>query len=575
MPWVQDTLNKATTHLRDMTASQRLAILMGLLLVTGSVAWLAQWAARPEMTPLLDQPMDPAELAAAHAALQAMGENARIEGNQLWVSSSANRPALLAQLQQQNKLPSDTSAGFRALVRESNPWISSEENERRWTVALQNEIAFVLEQFSGVKTARVFLNLAGRPRGFSRVAPPASASVTLIMRGGEPVPRELALATARLVSGAVRGLPLRSVEVVDGQGRVALNWDQESDSGTLLHELRRKAELEIADKIRSQLNFDSRLRVNVQVDMELSTLDVVSTTPTEPVDVSQETTTDQTTRVRRGSQPGVEPNVGLVAAGAAADEQTTSETTRVERVPGSSQQTKRTPAGEIREVFAAINVSHAFLVNVFKRNNPGATEPTEEQIQAVFESEREKIINQVTALVKPQEPDQVRVDWYYDSLDVAAEAGAGSAGDTLMDLAGRFGAPAGLGLLAMLSLGLMFRMARGSNVAESFGLELGLPKDAIEAAKTAAAHVSEVARRPPIVSRPTARAGESGEQLPSAVPAPVAQADEIDGFLEAREVDEATVQINKMVTQVAEMVEKDADAVGGLFARWIEQQRKK
>jgi flagellar biosynthesis/type III secretory pathway M-ring protein FliF/YscJ len=144
MASLQEVLSRATRHLGDMTLSQRLAIGLGVLLVAASLIWLAQWAASPEMVPLLNQSLTPEELAQVTSGLDAMGESYQIEGSQVCVRASANRQAVLASLQQAEKLPSDTAIGFAELVREANPWISGQENDRRWTVALQCELGRVL-----------------------------------------------------------------------------------------------------------------------------------------------------------------------------------------------------------------------------------------------------------------------------------------------------------------------------------------------------------------------------------------------------------------------------------------------
>jgi hypothetical protein len=206
MESLQKLLARVFTQTRDLSRSQRLAILLGGLLVGVSLLGLLRWAATPEMTPLLDQELQPDELARVRTGLELIKEPFRLVGQKILVRADANRSAILAQLQQQDKLPSDTSAGFSALVKESNPWISQAEHERRWTVALKQELEQVLRQFRGVKSASVFLPLNQERRRFAQQEAAATASITLVMAGGEPVGRDLAQAAAGLVCGAVRGL---------------------------------------------------------------------------------------------------------------------------------------------------------------------------------------------------------------------------------------------------------------------------------------------------------------------------------------------------------------------------------
>lgn len=573
--------------LRDLSLSQRLAILLSGLLVALSVAWLTNWAATPEMTPLLPQPLGGVELASIREGLDRMGERYRVEGSQVLVGATANRAAILAQLQQEDRLPASTSVGFDALVKESNPWLSQEENDRRWTVALKRELEGVLSRFEGVKHAEVFLNLTNRPRGFTRTEAAASASVTLIMKTGETLTRARALSAAKLVSGAVRGLAIRNVQVVDASGQSGLEWDDDGSGGGLTR-LQHEHERRIAEKIRSQLAFDPRVRVNVQVELELTTSDTRSATPTSPVEVRREVDSSRREKGVRGGAPGVEPNTGVAAGGSAGGSVETREMENTQLVPGEEVTLKRTPSGGVKAIFAAVNVSYSYLAAVHRRLNPGADEPTEEQIAAVFQKERERIINQVAMLVKPlpdgRNEDQVRVDWYYDTTGTEPEPVKSGALETGMELAQRFGPQAGLALLALFSLGLMLSMSRragGSDAGESFGLELGLPREAIEAARKAAEDLQSTAAGG--ASRATGRgasaaqaagvptvAGE-GAPLREVVMPAVGETLVTDGVLTAREVDESTVQVSTMLDQVSAMVDADPGAVAALFERWIER----
>lgn len=572
-------------QLSRLGLSQRIAIVLGGVLVAGSMLWLIQWSAAPEMTPLLRETLSSQQVANIRQVLEAMGEPSKEVGGQVWVRASANKAAILAQLQLTEQMPADSSASFTALIRESNPWISQEENDRRWTIALKTELERVLRQFRGVRDASVLLNLNARRHTFSRETPQASAAVTLVMAGGDPVPRNLAKAAARLVSGAVRGLPVRNVQVVDSNGLAAIDWDAEEDGGAAgLHQLRRDFEKQITEKIRNHLAFDPRARVNVQVELDMATHVTDSSTPTDPVDVAEEKTTEQTTRAARSGQPGVQPNVGMTAGGGGGDEVRTIETSRNEKVPGRIIKKEERPGGEIQSIFAAINISHSYLVNVFRRQNPQAQEPDPAQIEAIFQKEKARIAAQISVLVKPQVEEQVRVDWYYDVDPLATETeGISTASGTLdsaLSLLQGYGSTAGLGALALVALGLMFRMARQSDRGESFGLELGLPKEAVEAAKKASEDVAAVVRSgaAKTVRSRSAGGGRSGGGFAGAeyvdtaegvAPLPVGQATATEGVLEAREVDERTVQVTKMIDQLGRFVHDDSDSVAAIFEQWI------
>ncbi len=583
MASLHQSLTRATTQLRDMTTSQRVAIVLGLALVAGSLAWMAQWAATPEMTPLLEMDLPPEDVARMRAGLQLMNEPVEVVGQRVLVRASANRPALLAQLQQSDSMPADTSAGFRALVEQSNPWISQEENNRRWTVALQDELKSVLAQFEGVKQAAVFLNLNARERGFSRSYPDASASVTLHMRAGQSVPRSLALAAAQLVSGAVRGLPRERVQVIDGAGRPALDWSDESPEGVpALHRLQREKESELETKIQRQLAFDPRALVNVQVVLSHTRSAQETAEAKEGVVVEENTTESTTTRSSRAGQPGVEPNVGVAAASGDTGDTTRSESRDSKFQPGYERRTTETPAGEVKSVSAAINLSYSYLASVHQRRTKSTDPPSAEAIAALFTEQEKRIKDQVAKLMLPQKVEQVAVSWYDDFEPAATATASDGAAETVtattdgLSIAGRYAPLSGLALLALLALGMMWRMARRTDSADEMGVELGLPQEAVEAARRAAQDLAShtYVRRPAGAGTSAGRsAGGAAEDLGREPPPPLPMGEPAEGVLEAQEIDESTAQIHNMIKQVSDLANQEDEVVAGLVERWMDGRR--
>jgi len=578
MAKLQQIISQILVRLRDINLSQRVALLLGGALVAVSLVWLAHWAASPELVPLLPgQDLQTEELTMVRAGLDSLGEKYEIRGNKVFISPNANRTALLAQLQLSEKLPANTSAGFAALVKESDPWISQEENNRRWTYALQNEVEGVLRQFQGVKTASVFLNLNAQQRTYARTQPPSSASVTLGMKNSEPVPKALAMAAARLVSGAVAGLNPRNVQVLDANGGPALDWDGEQDPTNTLHRERRKMEQEYTDKIRQQVP-DPKALVSVVVELVSTTSNTHTARPIEGGTVSREETEDTSVRAKRSEAPGVQPNVAVAAGGGGADETRKQTTMKEEFRPGVETRVDATPAGDVRQVTAAISLSSSYLENIFRRANPDAQPPTEADLNNIFEAERARLVNQVQRLVKPQSEENVAISRYYDTGSDGMQAGPMGKLDVTLDLARKYGPQSGLGLLALLALGMMLRLAKKGSSSESFGLELGLPKEAIEAAKAAASDLADVATQLKAEkNRARAGAGAGGAGGVGVVVGDAATAGEIgqaaatEGMLVAQEVDPATVQTRKMLEQIAEMVNTDPDTVSTLLEQWVQK----
>jgi len=506
--------------------------------------------------------------------LEAMNEPCAIEGSQMMVRANANRGAIIASLQQAEQLPADTAIGFGELVREANPWISQQENSRRWTVALQSELTRVLRQFNGVRQAKVILNLnAGKSRGFSRSHPESTAAVSLFMKGGEPVSRSLAMAAARMVAGAVRGLPVENVQVVDGvNNRVALDWaGEESGSASNLHQLRRQLERDKERQIKEQLGFDPHVLVSVSVESDYSTMQVQDSTVSEGATLKEETDSTNTTRNSRSGQPGVQPNVGVEVASGNSGDNSTTDRNDTTYEPSRRTSVTQTPAGVPKTITAAVSLSYTYLAGVFQLDNPEDEAPSRAQIEEVFATEMEQVITQVAKLVMPPEREQVSVVWHYDAIEPEVVV-VTSPLDTSLDLAQKFGPASGLALLAVLALGLMMRMANRKDGGESFGMEIGLPKEAIEAARQAAEDLTEAAQRPGAVGvGGPAMASATGEGGPGGVaPLPVGMG--ADGVLVAQEVEESAVQAQQMLNQMAEMTRSDSEGVAGLVESWIDRQ---
>lgn len=561
MAWLRKILARIGEQLRQLSLSQRLVIVLSGVLVAGSLLWLVQWAASPELTPLLSQPLAAEELARIRSGLDALSQTYEVRDSRIYIPVSANRSALIAHLTQNNQLPDSTMTSFETLIREANPWLPQGENDRRWTVALANKLEEVLRKFNGVRDAEVFLDLNNRSQRVFGDNMASSASVTLFMKNGESVSRTLALAAARLVSGAVRGVKLRAVSVVDGvNNKNALDWDDESEGGmaATLHKQKREQERVLAEKIRGQLG-DPKVRVSVQVELDMTATTRQRQEPIDGVISHEERDSSDRNRGLTAGQPGVQPNVGLAASagGAASTETRNTEVTEYE--VGHQLESTQTPSGAVKEVFAAINISHSYLESVFRRQAGGNAKASPEDITRTFDAEKARIISQVSKLVKPPAPEQVAVDWYYDTVaaDLAPDAGveAGPAPGSTMDLVQRYGPQSALGLLALVSFALMLNMARKVDASDAIGMELGLPKEAIEAARQAArdAHEAVAAR----AAQPTAE---------EAAPLNVRAA---DGLLVGRELDEASVQTQNMIEQVASMVEKDPDAIAGLLEQWV------
>jgi hypothetical protein len=222
-----------------------------------------------------------------------------------------------------------------------------------------------------------------------------------------------------------------------------------------------------------------------------------------------------------------------------------------------------------------VSLSYSYLARVYRLNNPDAeAPPSEAQIEEVFKKQKEQVITQIAKLVIPPKPEQVSVVWHHDTLAPEPTV-TGSTLDTSLDLVQRYGPASGLGVLALIALGMMMRLAKQRDGGESFGMEIGLPRDAIEAAKQAAQDLRSAAPRPGGGGMGGLTAAGSGigsaEDGAKAIPLPVGQG--IEGVLDAQEVPQWEEQIHQMLAQVSQMTDRDAQAVATLVENWVEHAR--
>lgn len=577
MARLTELISRIATRLRDLTLSQRVAIALSAILASGSLLWIVRWAAAPEMVPLLRQSLEPDEIARVQAGLDMMNEPSTVKGGQVFIRAASYAPSIIARLQQNDQMPASTSEGFASLVAENNPWLSQAENDRRWKYALKLELEKVLNGMDGVARADVFLNMGGGRSRFTRNAAEVTASVMLAMKDEQTVPRKRAIAAAKLVAGAVQSLKLTNVYVVDGQGNDVLNWDDEAPGGgTALTRAKREQERRLEEQIRRHFDAIAGIRVSVQIELETSSRENYAKTLANPQAIKEEKDKSERTRTNVSGQPGVQPNVGaqVSRSGGQSTEERVTELT--ESVFDETTERSVTPPGEIRRSFAAINIPYSYLEQVAQRQNPEVETLEQEVVLRAFDDVRERIVSQAIMLVKPQEDSQVDVNWHYDLATSKPDAaGAASGLDQTLSLVRRFGPQSGLALLALFSFGLMFRMARRSDGGEAFGIEIGLPKNAIEAAKRAAEDVKlgnqATAGRHGKVSVGAPGAGVVGAEGVEGITAtPVGDTLATDGLLVGQEVSEETVQIKTMIDQVAALVEKHPEAVSGLLEKWVQ-----
>ncbi len=543
MEFLRKLILQTKVHLQGLTVSQRLAIGSCVILIAVALFALVKWAAVPAMSTLLDQPTTAEEMSRIQQYLDTTGVKYQVVANVIQVPTEM-RSRILAQLTQQQLLPSDISIGFAKLVGEaSNPWLSQQEQDRRWNLARSNELARVLREFNGVRDARVFIESTTRRQiGQPNVQP--TASVYLKLSDGASLNEEMVRAIAGFVSSAVSNLSIHNVTVADattGRARSVPRTDDGLVSSEF--EYRQKQEEYFAKKVQDLL---AAIPVLVKVHCELDSEARQETKMVfgKPALSEERTESETETSSPVTGEPGVVPNTNVSVTGAAPvtnHEKSTSETRYKSETDKTVTETSK-PRYTIKSIAASVNIPKSYLVGVFKL----AKEPTDQELDTMSTGLRDKIRKQVMTVldIPAGQEDRVSVDWFPDTGAIAlAQLTDGGAGENVAGMVYRYWDKAGMGVLAVLGLVMMLMMVR------KVGEGPVLPGEE--------APVAMRKRGLPIA--------EVEEEVP------VSEARETEPLLVGKEVDEETLRSQQIIQQVSELIKADPASSASILQRWIDE----
>jgi len=546
-------------HLKGLTASQKLAIGSCAALVLVAMLWLVNWAQSPVLVPLLDQPLSAEERSNIERRLEIERIQYEVSGDILMVPAES-RARLLAVLGQSNILPNDISLGFGQLLDKSSPWLSMDDQSRRWNLALANELASVLRHFDGVKAASVFIDKSSR-RGFSaRVQPTASVSVTL--DSGLQLDEVRGRAIASFVSAAVGGLNISDVSVTD-QASFASYSVPKADSGIATDGLKiqQQKEAHFEEKIRALLADIPNLRVAVHAELDPKWEVINESIYGKPATTREKTDSEIGKSSLPAGGPGVEPNVGVNLAVSATIDETETSSSETEYAAAVDEKLVKSEvkANGLKALYASINVPRSYLAAIYAMANNG-TEPTDDDLdqpKGIADHEIQKIrtsVMRTLALVSEEEQDRVSVEWFHDagSIELAPVIVPAGAGDGIMSIVKVYGGKAGLGVLAVMSLFMMLMMVRKVGEGPILPGE-GPPKPGVF-------RIGPDGRRHSVDDLETLEAAAM----------PVGEAAVGEDLLEGKELDEQTVRMGQVVQQVSELINQDPDTSVQILQRWID-----
>ncbi|MBN2563521.1 MAG: hypothetical protein JXQ75_21590 [Phycisphaerae bacterium] len=541
-------------QLRSLSASQRVAIALLLVVLLGGMWGMIQWGKQGDWIELLPQSLSAVEIQQVEAQLTVVGIETRVQDDRILIRGDEDeRRRATAVLALSDALPKDTSAGYAALVKDDNVWESDQKARWKQNRALEAELSAVLGRFRGIRDARVLIVVPER-RGLSRAPSTAKASVDVKLQGDGVLDKQRILAIANYVAGAVPGLGVKNVTLTDGSRSYRAPDASQGLAANML-DIQRGIEEHYTQKIYDQLKHIGGVVVNVSAKLRQSDEQREEINFGKPEVSSEESKTQEMRGADLAREPAVRPNVGRGLAGGGSGSTSNSEESRTEFNAMRDQKTTRSsePRGTLEQVTASVNVPSSYLLRVLKAQRPEVTETTRKDIQEIADVELLKIEEQVKPLVVIESKDDegsklVVVDWYYDLPDegtVAAEV----ASIDVLGMAKGYGPHVGLGLLAVLGMYMMFRIAKkaqltiaaGGRGSMGAGVRLGRDGGGTE---------------------PVLHSLGGGRE-------PVGEVGEMEGVLMGHEVDEGTVRTQQIVSQIGEMVDEDPAAVAGVVESWL------
>ena len=174
----------------------------------------------------------------------------------------------------EQSLPSLSGGGFEFISEPQGITTNSFIQNKRYQVALQNELAETIMWMSAVKNVRVHLAMPKQSSFLADKRKP-SASVLLDLTSGRTLDDEQVESIINLVASSVPNLNNKDVTVVDDKGRLLSKADQMTGIGLSSRQLAYKKQIENGFKanienIISPITGDAKVRAQVVADMDFT-----------------------------------------------------------------------------------------------------------------------------------------------------------------------------------------------------------------------------------------------------------------------------------------------------------------
>ena len=157
MDLIRKYLVQIKAQLLGLTVSQKLLIgLLGVIML-GTIFWTVVVSAKPQMVPLIAQPMTAEDINRVEMALKGKHEY-QVSGDKVLVPVE-QAYAIRGELASEQLLPKNLSTAFDVAIRDASLFSPESQNVRLWNNALQRELTRYLTAFPYVQDGSVIISL--------------------------------------------------------------------------------------------------------------------------------------------------------------------------------------------------------------------------------------------------------------------------------------------------------------------------------------------------------------------------------------------------------------------------------
>ena len=548
-----------------LTPSQNLLMISLAVVLAMTMFIVSQYATSRTMIELMPG-ADPASMTRAVEFLRVNSIEHEMRDGRPWVAPT-RKFAVLAQMGEGGSLPSDTTFMFNDMIEQGSWTDSTTQRKQYYNLALQNTLASIIAEMNGIRKATVLID-APEPTGLGMATRKATASATVFPTSPGGLSQSSVDAIAGLIAGAVAGLDMSEVRVIDGLTNRQRRARSDEDMATSDHlETVTKYEQRFREKILENLAYIPGVivSINASVDVRQVTSQVQEYLPSGEGSVglikSEMAHDQQQEAAQRGAESGVRPNTGLSInpSGGGGDSFTDNESdSAFENKFGSRVENIVDRRGMATRINATVNVPESYYIDRWRRTRGQgadagaggeATVPTTQDLDPIVQAESERIRAAIVPLV-----------------DMTAEEG-GAAGVVIVSM---------IPDIPMLGVGGAMTAGVGDFVGGGGGgggiLASGMIKNvalggvALLAVLQMAMNLRKVGKRDAMPS------AEELVGLPPALKDNIdmfGEADEAESNLTGIELSDDDLQMRKKHEQVTSLVKERPDDAAFILNKWI------